>query len=391
MNLTCEVTDLLVFSHHRWDFVFKRPQHLLTRFARCRRVFYFEEPVFGMTEIPRLHLRETKENVLVAVPYLPWSIDEKKINDALVDLVDELIFEEEIKDYSLWYYTPLALRFSRHLNPRITIYDCMDELALCKGAPCDVMELETELFKKSDLVVTAGHSMYEAKKYSHHNIHWLASSVDKDHFLNARNQLIEPDDQIFIPHPRIGYFGTIDERFSYELVMQMADLRFDLQFIIIGPISNIDPRVLPKRSNIHYLGKKDYESLPLYLSGWDCAMMPFAYNEATRFISPSKTYEYIAGGKPVVSTSINEVKENFGTTGLVRLADTPKDFLDALDEVMEESKRSTFHKMDSFLEETSWDRTFFTIAQLELSISHPEMSSFEKVLSSDTLNVNGAI
>lgn len=393
MNTTCETTDLLVFSHLRWDFVFQRPQHLLSRHAKHRRVFYFEEPVFGMTEVPRLHLRETSENVLVVVPYLPANIDAEKMEAAMIDLVDELVYEEELIDYSIWYYTPMAIGFSRHLEPRAVIFDCMDELSLFKGAPQSLIDKEAELMKMADVVFTGGHSLYEAKKHSHHNIHPFPSSIDFAHFSQARQRLIEPDDQINIPHPRVGFYGVIDERFDIELLMQMADIRPDLHFVVVGPVVKIDPASLPKRSNIHYLGKKDYHALPLYLAGWDCAMMPFALNDATKFISPTKTPEFLAAGRPVVSTSIRDVVHPYGANKLVHIADTPEDFIDCIEMAMEEAKMPEWiDRVDHYLRDNSWDITFQKMAALESLLTRPKSGTRQPPVFTDTsLNVSGVM
>ena len=392
MNTSCETTDLLVFSHLRWDFVFQRPQHLLSRHAKYRRVFYFEEPVFGMTELPRLHLRETNENVLVVIPYLPSNIEPSKMEAALADLVDELIYEEELIDYSLWYYTPMALSFSRHLEPRTIIFDCMDELSLFKSAPQALIDLEAELMGRADVVFTGGQSLYEAKKERHHNIHPFPSSIDYQHFSQARNRLVEPDDQINIPHPRVGFYGVVDERFNVNLLAEMADLRKDFHFVVIGPVVKIDEATLPRRSNIHYLGKKDYHALPLYLAGWDCAMMPFALNDSTRFISPTKTPEYLAAGKPVVSTSIRDVINPYGLHRMVQIADTAEDFIEGIELAMEEKKLPEWQdRVDHYLRDLSWDNTFTKMMQLELACQksrNPKMTGKEPMV---PLNVSGVV
>jgi UDP-galactopyranose mutase len=370
MNTPCETSDLLVFSHLRWDFVFQRPQHLLTRHAKYRRVFYFEEPVFGMTEIPRIHLRETTEGVQVVVPYLPKEIKPEDVEPAMKDLVDELLFEESLSEYSLWYYTPMALSFSKHLKPICTIFDCMDELSLFRGAPQSLIDQEAELLKLADVVFTGGHSLFEAKKGSHHNIHPFPSSIDYAHFSQGRLQLVEPDDQVNIPHPRIGFYGVIDERFDLELFSRMAELKPEYQFIIIGPVVKIDPSELPQRANIHYLGKKDYHILPLYLAGWDCAIMPFALNDSTKFISPTKTPEFLASGRPVVSSAIRDVVSPYGDNKLVHIASSPEEFLLCIEKAMNE--RSTdpqwLEKVDTFLVDNSWDITFEKMALLESDV-----------------------
>jgi UDP-galactopyranose mutase len=392
MNTSCETTDLLVFSHLRWDFVFQRPQHLLSRHAKYRRVFYFEEPVFGMTEVPRLHLRETSENVLVVIPYVPTDIEPSKMEAALIDLVDELIYEEELIDYTIWYYTPMAVGFTRHLEPSAIIFDCMDELSLFKGAPHRLIELEAELMELADLVFTGGQSLYEAKKSLHHNIHPFPSSIDYNHFAQGRLKLVEPDEQVHIPHPRIGFYGVIDERFDCELLKQIADLKPNYHFIIIGPVVKIDPRILPRQSNIHYLGKKDYHALPLYLAGWDCAIMPFALNEATKFISPTKTPEYLAAGKPVVSTSIRDVIFPYQNYNLVHIADTAGEFIIAIENALNERKNPEWlDRVDHYLRDHSWDYTFEKMASLEKMITSPNKNSETKIFKSESMNVSGVV
>jgi hypothetical protein len=393
MNKACDTSDLLVFSHLRWDFVFQRPQHLLTRHAMHRRVFYFEEPVFGMTDVPRLHLRETAENVLVVIPYLPSSIEAKNMQSALTDLVDELIYEEELDDYTVWYYTPMALNFSRHLTPRAVIFDCMDELSLFKGAPQSLIDLEAELMKKADVVFTGGHSLYEAKKHAHHNIHPFPSSIDFTHFSQARHKLVEPDDQINIPRPRLGFYGVIDERFNIDLLKEMAELRPEFQFIVVGPVVKIDPRTLPRAKNIHYLGKKDYHALPLYLSGWDCAFMPFALNDATKYISPTKTPEFLAAGKPVVSTSIRDVVYPYGEQRLVHIADSAPEFIEAIDLAMAERKsdENWLEKVDAFLSQNSWDITFRKMSELELNLKRDVLSEHSRIITPIEISASGVV
>lgn len=388
-----ETSDLIVFSHLRWDFVFQRPQHLMIRHAKERRVFYMEEPVFGMTELPRLHLREDKNGVTVVVPYLPSTTEGDQVEVSLRQLVDELIEVEEIENFSVWYYTPMALSFTNHLKPAVTIFDCMDELSLFKGAPKALIDNESALLEKADLVFTGGHSLYQAKKHRHENIHPFPSSIDFNHFSKGRITWEEPEDQVDIIHPRVGFYGVIDERMDLQLLEEMADLRKDLQFVIIGPVVKIDPESLPKRSNIHYLGKKDYHELPLYLAGWDCAMMPFALNDSTRFISPTKTPEYLAAGKPVVSTSINDVINPYAAEKLVYIADTAEHFVDCIDKAMDEKKKNQnwLTKVDQFLDGNSWDETFQRMLSMEKEISDRRMKpeQMKKNYSTQPQTTNG--
>jgi len=361
---------LLCLSHLRWNFVFQRPQHLMVRWARERRVYFVEEPLFqgkrepGQTMDGGLVLKLDSNGVVVATPHLPEGLSPEECVAAQRRQLDRLITSYRIKDYVLWYYTPMALSFSRHLSPRAVVYDCMDELSAFAGAPRELRELEAELFRRADAVMTGGYSLYEAKRTLHRNIHPFPSSVDAAHFARARERLPEPEDQVDIPHPRLGFFGVIDERMDLDLLDGIARLRPDWHLVMLGPVVKIDPARLPRRSNIHYLGMKPYAELPAYLSGWDVALLPFARNESTRFISPTKTPEYLAAGKPVVSTSIRDVVYPYGQQGLVRIADGPADFVQAVDAALSEDFMPMMLRVDTMLAQTSWDLTWERMKQV---------------------------
>jgi glycosyltransferase involved in cell wall biosynthesis len=355
--------DVICLSHLRWNFVFQRPQHLLTRCARRRRVFFVEEPVHGDGP-PRLEVDVPGGGVHVAVPHLPCGLDEAEGHRAQRDLIDEMMRRHAIADHVLWYYTPMALPFTQHLAPRAIVYDCMDELSAFAGAPQALRDREAELMRRASVVLTGGHSLYEAKRHLHPNIHPLPSSVDVAHFAKARARLADPLDQAVIPCPRLGFFGVIDERLDTGLVDAVAALRPGWQIVLIGPVVKIDPAILPRRPNIHYLGKKSYAELPDYLAGWDVAMLPFARNEATRYISPTKTPEYLAAGRPVVSTSIRDVVRPYGELGLARIADTPAAFVAAVEACLAEPRESRLADVDRLLARTSWDGTWARVAAL---------------------------
>ena len=264
----------------------------------------------------------------------------------------------------MWYYTPLALPFSRHLSPRAVIYDCMDELSAFKGASALLRAREFELMQRASLVLTGGQSLYEAKRHLHSNIHPFPSSVDVSHFAQARTITAEPDDQAAVPRPRLGYFGVIDERMDLALLDGVAAARPDWQIVMLGPVVKIDIASLPRRPNLHYLGAKGYDELPHYVAGWDVALLPFARNEATRFISPTKTPEYMAAGKPVVSTSIADVVRPYGRLGLVRIADDMQSFVSACEAAMTEDPDERTGRAEAFLRHTSWDETWRRIHAL---------------------------
>jgi len=299
--------------------------------------------------------------VTVAVPHLPDGMTPADTNQAQRRLIDELIRVEGISDYLLWYYTPMALAFSAHLSPRTIVYDCMDELSAFKGASPALKVREAELMRRASLVLTGGQSLYDAKRHQHTNIHPVPSSVDVPHFSQARRIRTEPLDQVSIPHPRLGFFGVIDERLDTALVDAVAAARPEWHVVMLGPVVKIDPNLLPRRPNIHYLGSKQYEELPHYLAGWDVALLPFARNESTRFISPTKTPEYLAAGKPVVSTSIRDVVRPYGQQGLVRIADEGPAFVRACTAAMAEDALERVTRTDAFLRQTSWDGTWSRI------------------------------
>lgn len=350
--------DLICFSHLRWNFVYQRPQHLLSRFAKTFRVFFIEEPLYT-EDADNLQITLTVENVFVVIPQLQQGENSYSNDERIFSLLSRLFRQLEVNRYIFWYYTPMALSFSDKFKPELTIYDCMDELSAFKFAPPQLKILEASLMKSADVVFTGGQSLYEAKKHLHPNIHPFPSSIDKDHFFRARLHTTDPEDQQNIPHPRFGFYGVIDERMDIELIRNVAEKRPDWHFVIIGPVVKIDPATLPGNKNIHYLGSKSYNELPSYLSGWDIAFIPFALNESTRFISPTKTPEYLAAGKPVISTSIKDVVNPYGIKELVHIADTAEEFIKAANTELSTKEKSTWKKRtDEFLSEQSWDHTW---------------------------------
>ncbi len=356
--------DLICLSHLRWDFVYQRPQHLMERCARGHRVFFVEEPVLDNGPA-FLDVQPRQGGVLLAVPHLPPGLDPPATEQAQRGLLDGLLREYGVQSYVLWYYTPMALGFTDHLAPLGIVYDCMDELALFAGAPPQLQQRERDLFARADLVFTGGQSLYEAKRRQHPRVWAFPSSVDVAHFRQAREWAAEPADQAPIPHPRLGFYGVIDERLDLGLLAGVADARPDWHLVIIGPVVKIDPAHLPRRANLHYLGGKSYRDLPAYLAGWDLAMLPFARNDATRFISPTKTPEYLAAGCPVVSTSIRDVVRPYGQLGLARIADTPPDFVAAVEAALREPRAARLERVDAFLAQVSWDHTW---AQMHILI-----------------------
>lgn len=358
--------DMVCLSHLRWDFVYQRPQHLMSRFARGQRVFFVEEPIFT-DETTRLEFSQREDNLSVVVPHISNSDRETQtVEEIQRQLLDKLFFDLQIKQFVLWFYTPMAMSFASHLQPAVTVYDCMDELSAFKFASPELFENEQKLFKKADLVFTGGLSLYEAKKDRHERVFAFPSSIDVEHFRRARENTKEPEDQKSIAHPRFGYCGVIDERINLSLLEEAADLRPLWQFIMIGPVVKISDQDLPQRANIHYLGSKNYQELPAYMTAWDVALMPFALNESTKFISPTKTPEYLAAGKSVVSTPVRDVVRAYGEAGLAHIASTAEEFVTACEKALQENAPERMAKADEFLAKNSWEKTWAEMQKLIL-------------------------
>lgn len=356
---------LICFSHLRWDFVWQRPQHLLSRAARSFDVVVMEEPIYQADVAAHLDISPGEGGIRVALPVLPEGVTSLEAIMAQRQMLERLIATEPARTRVFWYYTPMAMAFSGHIPADLTIYDNMDELSLFRGASPELLANEDELFAGADLVFTGGMSLYEAKRDRHPSVHAFPSSIEFDHFAAARAADVpEPADLAGIPHPRLGFFGVIDERMDTELVAAVADLRPDWHLAMIGPVVKIDPAGLPQRHNIHWLGPKKYTELPQYLAHWDVGFMPFALNESTRFISPTKTPEFLAAGLPVISTEIRDVVRPYGEKGLVEIATSAEDVVAKSEFVMTRQRQPWLSKVDRHLAAGSWDRTWQAMYQL---------------------------
>ena len=354
-----QIGTLVCFSHLRWDFVFQRPQHLMTRMAERFRVLFWEEPrTEAALAAPRLNLRTCERSgVIVAVPELPEGLAPDQTAAACRALLDTAL-SDRTGALVAWYYTPMMLPFSAHLAADCTVYDCMDELANFRFAPPDLLGNEALLLARADLVFTGGYSLYEAKRDRHPRVYPFPSSVDRAHFGAARAGQADPADQAMLPRPRLGFYGVIDERIDLALLEQLADARPEWSLVMVGPVVKISEADLPRRPNLHYLGGKSYAELPAYLAGWDVALMPFAINEATRFISPTKTPEYLAAGRPVVSTPIADVIRHYGEMAGVKIADGAEAFIAACDSALALAREDAWRgEVDAFLAQTGWDET----------------------------------
>lgn len=384
---------ILVFSHLRWDFVYQRPQHLLSWLAKNRKVYFIEEPVHDAETAPFLELTTPAENVVVARPHTrlgPSGFTKEQL-PFLSGLVQEFVRQQELTDYVVWLYTPMALPLARTLHPRAVVFDVMDELSAFVGAPQEMKELEAETLAWADVVFTGGPSLYKAKLGRHNNLHCFPSSVDAAHFAKAR-EVEEAADQAGLPHPRLGFYGVIDERMDLALLDHMAGAHPDWQIIMLGPVVKIDPATLPRHDNLYFPGQRTYAELPSYLGGWDVCLLPFALNESTRFISPTKTLEYMAAELPIVSTPITDVAEPYGD--IVYLGRTPEQFVLACESALsasEEERQKRIERMREVLANTSWDSTAAAIEKLiDKAVQDADRNrTLESKIGLGTANTNG--
>jgi UDP-galactopyranose mutase len=358
-----KAAPLVVFSHLRWNFVYQRPQHLLSRLAAHRRVFYIEEPMPGAASA-HWEFSQPAHNVTVCQPHTPQTEPGfcQAQMPALQRLLSELLVTHALTDAIVWLYTPLALPLAEVLWPQVLVYDCMDELSLFANAPAELLPYEQRLLSIADVVFTGGHSLYRAKQGRNPHLFCFPSSVETEHFRpsrpDARPALAAPADQRDLPHPRLGYYGVIDERMDLELLDGLARAHPEWQIVMVGPVVKIDPAALPQHPNIHYLGQRDYAELPHYLAGWDVCLLPFAHNDATRYISPTKTLEYMAAERMIVSTSITDVAGIYGD--IVFLGDGVEGFVTACEQALSVSpaeRAARTSQMRAVLRRTSWQAT----------------------------------
>lgn len=336
--------DMVVFCHLRWDFVYQRPQHIISRMAQGQKILLIEEPWYRDGEGSRLIT--ITDNLHILQP-----------NVGSIEEIAEVLPQYTVKQVTTgWFYSASFVPILNYFEFNNVVYDCMDELSLFKGAPEKLIEQEKYLMAHADIVFTGGKSLYESKLKLHNNVHCFPSSVDQEHFAKALNGIAVPQDLAGLPGPVVGYFGVIDERIDLDMLYATAQLKPDVTFAMIGPLAKIGEHELPRHHNIHYLGMKDYKELPAYLKGFAIAMMPFALNDATKYISPTKTLEYMAAGKPVISTAITDVVRDYNHC--VKIISDAAEFAGAIDAVLSDSP-DVFMEFEyrEILKNTSWDNT----------------------------------
>jgi len=346
--------DLVALSHLRWDFVYQRPQHLMSRAAQRHRVLFIEEPVAA--ESVEVRQQRVLPNVTVVRPGVPATMDAEAAERWLADELAELIGRWRRDRLVVWHWAVMAEPLTRSIQADVVVFDCMDELSLFHGAPPQLVERERNLMRRADVVFTGGHSLWEAKRALHPRVHAFPSGVDVEHFASARAEQPEPVVLEGIPRPRFIYAGVIDERIDLRLIQALADADVG-EVVLVGPVAKIDEDAVPRGPRIHRLGMQRYEDLPALFAHADVGLMPFAMNEATRFISPTKTPEYLAAGLPVVSTPIRDVVRGYGDLGAaVQIASGTRDFVDACERALHD--RGPSLAVDRHLAGRSWAATW---------------------------------
>lgn len=369
--------SIIVFSHLRWDFVFQRPQQLMSRLARHYAIVFVEEPQPGGRDL-EWHQSSPQSCLTVLRPEM--NIDRPgfhRVNPApLREKLRQL--RGQYPNAIAWLYTPMAMPIIDAIAPRAIVYDCMDELSAFKDSPPELTRYEETLLAAADLVFTGGPSLYEVRRHRHPSVHCFPSSVDVGHFRQALDRNIAHPALLELPGQRLGFFGVLDERIDLDLLAAMADQRPQWQLIMVGPVVKIDPDLLPRRANIHYLGQQPYQKLPQFLAAWDVCLMPFAINESTRFISPTKSLEYMAAELPVVSTPVPDVKGLHAD--VIDIAATHREFIDCCERALSLSdaeRRIRIRRIREKLSCTSWDSTVTAMHRLlcGLQASPSELAS----------------
>ncbi len=355
-NSATNTYDMVVFCHLRWEFVYQRPQHIISRMAKNLKVLFIEEPIGADDSGESANLLKISGNLHILQPKV-GSIHE------IADILPEYVSNTSIEIG--WFYSASFVPLLDQFQFESIVYDCMDELTLFKGAPSELLVQEKFLIANADIIFTGGKSLYESKKQLHNNVYCFPSSVDQQHFAKALNGVSVPDDIAGIPQPIVGYYGVIDERIDLDLLNQTALLNPEVSFVMIGPLAKISESDLPKPGNIHYLGMRSYEVLPNYLKAFAVAMMPFALNDATKFISPTKTLEYMSAGKPIISTPIKDVVRDYDHC--VAIVETADQFTNAIQALLHRSfDLEMENHFSQILEKTSWNNT---VEKMNLLIS----------------------
>jgi glycosyltransferase involved in cell wall biosynthesis len=366
--------SLIVHSHLGWDWVWQRPQQFVSRLSRRRKVLFVEiaapDPELA-APLARFRTPEKFPNITLLTLRFParrWD-DGAYVDAERRRLVQEFVagpraghFENPVQ----WFYDPMAApAFAGHMGEILTVYDCMDELSGFRYAPPEIIERELALLARADVVFTGGRRLFEVKRRLHDNCHFYGCGVESEHFGQARAaHTAVPAELAVLPKPVLGYFGAVDERMDYELLARLAAANPGWSVVMIGPVIKVEADSLPRRPNLHWLGQRAYADLPAFAKGFDLCLMPFALNEATAFINPTKALEYMAAGREIISTAVPDVVHNFGS--VVKIARTREEFITLCRQAIARPDHAAIGRGLKMAGENSWDSI---VARLESHIA----------------------
>ena len=355
---------IIVHCHLRWEGVWQRPQQFLSRLSKRHRILFVEGTLLRYCfEPPTYKIRQLADypNITVMHTDFPASRfgDGEWVDQERFRLLEEALngplkrkFERPVQ----WFYDPMAApAHMDKLNERAVVYDCMDELSQFKFAPPEIIARERQLLARADVVFAGGRRMCESKSRFNSNCHFYGCGVDVQHFNKARSPQTEIPKDIQFGEGKfvLGYFGVVDERLDYELIAKLAQANSKWHIVMVGPTCKVDPATLPQAPNLHWLGRREYAQLPAYAKGWDVCLMPFAMNEATEFINPTKALEYMATGTPIVSTPVPDVVSNFGK--VVKLAATHEEFIEFCRKETLQPDESAITRGIEMAQENQWE------------------------------------
>jgi glycosyltransferase involved in cell wall biosynthesis len=364
---------LIVHCHLNWEWVWQRPQQFVSRLSRAHRTLFVETypPAKDLvTPLAQLQAVDQFPNLtILRIQFPEW----RWHDGAFVDAERRRLLQEALRgplagqfDGAVqWFYDPMAVTaFAGHLGEAAIVYDCMDELSKFRHAPPELVQREAELLHKADVVFTGGHRLFECKRALNNNCHFYGCGVDAMHFGRARDkQTVVPPDLAGLRRPVLGYFGVVDERMDYDLMARLAEANPRWSVVVIGPVTKVEERILPRRPNIHWLGGREYSQLPAYCKGFDVCLMPFALNESTEFINPTKALEYMATGRPIVSSAVPDVVRNFGA--VVKVASDQDDFIARCREAVSNPDAAAIERGLKMAADNSWESI---VAQMEKHI-----------------------
>ncbi len=344
---------VICISTSPWGFMFQRPQQLMTLFSEDFKIGYINPPVtskpaLSYEEVIRKYTDIINPNLIVLKPRIPKILNHSAASRYYVELLKNFSLEFGFKDIILWICLPQFEYLCGQLDEKLVIYDCQDDYASFSWTPDTTREYDQRLTEKADIVITVSGPMQKTKKKINPLSFLVPNGCDLQHFNSATKILGIPTDILNIRKPRVGFVGAVCEWIDFRLITELAEKEPDWSIVMVGPVRrNIKPPHLP---NTHYLGLKRYHILPNYIRQFDVCSIPFDQNSTiSKNSCPIKLFEYMASGKPVVSTNLPAV--NFAKRVIEIAADS-----------------EDFHcKVNRLLKETSFDAAQRQAKQISLA------------------------